>query len=217
VKHFVHRMVPRVRKIARGIARHLPSSVDVEDLVQAGMTGLVAALRTLDPTRTEHIELYLERRVRGAILDELRALDPLSRAERKDARALDAASRSLRGELGREPDAHELATKTGLTVERVRDVRVRQHTAVLEDVDQPGIHATAVDERADVIDLISRRRDVERLTHAIGGLPERLRTIINLRYGDDLTLKQIGDVMHVTESRICQMHGEAVARLREAL
>src|SRR5687767_4157376 len=106
--------LPRIQKMARAFCRQLPSSVDVADLTQAGVVGMLSALNAFDPRRGDRVEIYVKSRVRGAILDELRALDPLSRDQRHDARAIQGAVRSLEAELGRAPDEAEIAGRCGL-------------------------------------------------------------------------------------------------------
>src|SRR5512134_2305917 len=123
------RFLPRIHKIARGICRQLPAHVDAEDLAQAGIVGMMSALRAFDSARGDSVEVYVTRRIRGAILDELRALDPLSRDQRKDARLIQHAQRELETELGRAPAEDEVAARAGLTVARVREVRERSNAA----------------------------------------------------------------------------------------
>jgi len=207
---------PRIQKIARGIARHLPSSIDADDLVQAGVVGMMAALRAFDPTRTDRLEAYVERRVRGAILDELRALDPLSRDQRRDARAIQAATRALEAELGRAPEEDEVARRSGLGLGRVRAVRERAQAVSPDRLDD---QAGGIEDprAADPVERISMAQTRARLVAAIDVLPERERQILSFYYVEELSLKEIGSLLGVTESRVCQIHGEAVKKLRVAL
>src|SRR5262249_54784078 len=123
MNHLATRFLPRIHKIARGICRQLPPHVQADDLAQAGIVGMMTALKSFDPSRGDCVEVYVTRRIRGAILDELRAMDPLSRDQRRDARAIQNATRSLENELGRSPAEEEVALRTGLLLERVRAVR----------------------------------------------------------------------------------------------
>src|SRR5688572_25218688 len=125
MQRFAVRFLPRVHQIARGVCRQLPSHIAAEDLAHVGVLGMMTALRSFDERRADRAEVYVAHRVRGAILDELRALDPLSRDQRRDARTLAAATRELETELGRAPDDDEVADRAGLTVGRVREVRER--------------------------------------------------------------------------------------------
>ena len=211
------KFLPRVQKIARGIARNLPAHIDAEDLVQAGVVGMIGALRAYDPKRTARLELYVERRVRGAILDELRALDPLSRDQRKDARAIDRAVRSIEHEMGRPATEEELAKRSGLGLDRVREIRERSAAVTPDSLDAERA-VTVVDSTAcDPIEKIAFERARTELAAALGELPERERQILSLYYVEELSLKEIGEVLGVTESRICQIHGHAVKKLRQIL
>jgi RNA polymerase sigma factor FliA len=211
------RFLPRVQKIARGIARNLPAYIDADDLVQAGVVGMIGALRAYDPARTARLEVYVERRVRGAILDELRAMDPLSRDQRKDARAIDRAVRSIENEQGRPATEEELSKKSGLSLDRVREIRERSAAVTPDSLD--GERAvTVIDSTAcDPIEKIEWDRARADLVGALDELPARERQILALYYVEELSLKEIGEVLGVTESRICQIHGSAVKKLREIM
>lgn len=211
------RFYPRIRKIALGIARNLPSYIDAEDLVQAGVVGMMGALRAFDRSITDSLELYVERRIRGAILDELRALDPLSRDQRKDARAIQAATRQLEAELGRSPEEAEIAARSGLPVERLRVVVARSAAIAPESLDADGV-APMVDLGAvDPVELLAASETRERLEEALAELGERERQVVALYYVEELSLKEIGGLFRITESRVCQIHGVAVRKLRCAL
>jgi RNA polymerase sigma factor FliA len=208
-------LVPKIKKIARGICSRLPASISADDLAQAGIVGMMTALRTFDASRNDCIESYLLRRVRGAILDELRALDPLSRDQRKDARAISRAARSLEGQLGRPASEDEIAGHTGMNVDRVRAVQG------MAGATTPVALETVFDLRdqgsVDPIENLAVGELREELAEAIGELNERERTIVSLYYVEELSLKEIGSLLGVTESRICQLHGAAVKKLRAAL
>ena len=209
------RFVPRIQRIARGIARHLPAHVEVEDLVQAGIVGMMTALRAFDSARTESLELYVERRIRGAILDELRALDPLSRDQRKDARAIDRATRALERELGRAAEESEVAARSGLAIERVRDIKQRSLAITPESLDDDATFADPC--AADPIARLVFAESRERLTAALEGLTPRERQVVALYYVEELSLREIGGVFGVTESRVCQIHSSAMKKMKVAL
>jgi len=208
------RFLPRIQKIARGICRQLPPHVDAEDLAQAGIVGMMSALKSFDPTRGDCVEIYVTRRIRGAILDELRALDPLTRDQRRDARAIQTATRALEVELGRAPAEDEVAAKCGLLVERLRAVRELAGATTPVPLEE-GVHDPGV--KNDPIERIGFAQMRARLEAAVARLGERERTIIALYYVEELSLKEIGGLLGVTESRICQIHGAAVKKLRVAL
>ncbi|MBI4511910.1 MAG: FliA/WhiG family RNA polymerase sigma factor [Deltaproteobacteria bacterium] len=208
------RFIPRIQKIARGIARHLPSYVDAEDLVQAGVVGMMTALKAFDPGRSGRLDVYVERRIRGAILDELRALDPLSRDQRRDARSIQAATRELETMLGRAPEEDEVALRSGVSVERLRAVRERALAVTPDTLDDERGTALADGQAEDPVELLALAQSRERLVAALNALPERQRQVLSLYYVEELSLKEIGDLFGVTESRVCQIHGEALKKLR---
>jgi RNA polymerase sigma factor for flagellar operon FliA len=209
------RFLPRIQKIARGVCRQLPASVEVSDLAQAGVVGMLGALRSYDPRRGDRVDVYVTRRVRGAILDELRALDPLSRDLRRDARAIRDATRALTGELGRVPDDAEVGRRAGLGAERVALVRERLARAAPVPLDAAVVAADL--SRPDLDEAVALEEHRARLAAAVEGLPGRERMVLSLYYVEELSLKEIGGLLGVTESRVCQIHGGAVKKLRAAL
>jgi RNA polymerase sigma factor for flagellar operon FliA len=187
--------------------------VEAEDLTQAGAIGMLSALRTFDPARGDCVEVYVTRRIRGAILDELRALDPLSRDQRRDARAIHGAAHDLEGELGRAPLEDELAARAGVAVERVRTLSALSHAAAPLPLEDPAVDREAVHD-VDPADRLTIEQLAGHLTRAVTALSEREQTVLQLYYVEDLSLKEIGGLLGVTESRICQIHGTAVKKLR---
>jgi RNA polymerase sigma factor for flagellar operon FliA len=208
--------LPKIARIARGMARSLPAHIDAEDLQHAGVVGLMTALKSYDPKLGDQVDVYVTRRIRGAILDELRALDPLSRDVRRDAKSLRAAERVLENELGRPPDEAELARRAGVAVERVREVRraaTAAATTALHDLTVEMADAAS----DDPIERIASSEERARLTAAIQALPPRDQTVLSLYYVEELSLKEIGHILGVTESRVCQILGAATRKLRAAL
>jgi RNA polymerase sigma factor FliA len=209
----VVRFLPRIRKIARGIARGLPATVDVSDLEQAGLMGLVVAMHAYDASRGFSMDAYLLARIRGAILDELRGLDPLTRDQRRDARALKNARHSLEGELGRAAAEDEIAARAGVSVDRVREVRELEGASAPLSV-EAGMIDVADRRTSDPVERIALEQMRVRLAAAITTLGERDQLVLQLYYVEELSLKEIGAVLGVTESRVCQLHGVAVKKLR---
>jgi RNA polymerase sigma factor for flagellar operon FliA len=208
--------LPKIARIARGMARTLPAHIDAEDLEHAGVIGLMTALKSYDPKLGDQVDVYVTRRIRGAILDELRALDPLSRDVRRDAKALRAAERVLENELGRAADENEIATRAGVSIERVREVRraaTAAATTALHDLTVEMADGCA----DDPVERIAMSQERARLTAAIKTLPERDQTILSLYYVEELSLKEIGHILGVTESRVCQVMGAATKKLRVAM
>ena len=215
MQRFAVRFLPRVHRIARGVCRQLPSHIAAEDLAHAGVLGMMSALRSVDDRRADHADVYVAHRIRGAILDELRALDPLSRDQRRDARTLASATRGLEAELGRAPDDHEVAERAGVTVERLREVRERAAATAPVPLEALPIEREGVTE--DPVERIAVEEQRGALAAAIAELPGRLQTVLSLYYVEELSLKEIGQVLGVSESRVCQIHGMAVKALRSRL
>lgn len=195
-------------RCARRIAARTGHAVQPEDLWSAGALGLLEAGRRFEPGRDVRFEAFAEHRIRGAMLDELRRMDHLPRRLRDDADAVERARANLGRQLGREPTVDELSEAMGTPAEDVGALLQLLQPAVpveeeLAAADSPG--ADAAIERAE------RQRA---LAGAIAGLPERLQILLALYYDEGLTYREIAKVMHVSEPRVCQLHSEAVKRLR---
>jgi RNA polymerase sigma factor FliA len=201
-----------VVKVAKKIARRLPRQVEVDDLVGAGALGLVDAARKFDASRAS-FEAYAELRIRGAILDYLRGLDFMPRSQRARARRIDEASRDLTALNGRAPDTREVAERTGLTEREVLSGRIVSSIVPMEQdaLDQISVDGRLADEP------LERRELRARLSAAIECLPERTRRLLALYYVDEKTLKEIGTAFGVTESRACQLHSQAITKLRASM
>jgi RNA polymerase sigma factor for flagellar operon FliA len=200
------RYLPLVRRIAMRTVRRLPREISLDDIVGAGWVGLVEAL-----PRAAGMP-----RVRGAILDYLRSLDPLTRKLRGASRHIEETIRTLTGRLGRSPEEAEIAAGLGLAVEPYRELlgQIAETDAVhLELTELTGAHAQEAAPDA----LVSQRQMVDRLADGIGKLPEKLRVVVGLYYQEECTLREIGQILGVTESRVCQIHSEAIHRLRAML
>jgi len=208
--------LPLVRRIALRFAQRLPSHVAVADLVGYGWLGLMDAYARAAPEMdNEEFEAYAMYRIRGAILDHLRTLDPVSRRARALARKLKHTTVALAKEKGQEPEAADVATRLGLSLReyQILAADVAQTTAArLSRVDIADVEPAATTQAPD--EGASERELRERVQSAIAGLPRRLRAVLELYYGDDLTLRQIGESQGVTESRVCQLHAEAIQLLR---
>jgi len=211
----VESYLPLVWKVARQVASRLPSSVEVEELVGAGTVGLVDAMSRYDESRCDRFEAYAEIRVRGAILDQLREMDWVPRSARAKARRLDDEGRRLQQALGRAPDASELAEALGTTSASVERMR--------RDVDSAGVvRGQSLDEHAGSREaepefLFEQRELRGRLTEALVQLSTRQRHLLDLYYVRQLKLREIGDTLGVSESRVCQLLKEIVARMRLSL
>lgn len=214
------RYLPRIRRHAGRIARRLPRHVLVGDLVSAGFVGLVDAFMKFDPTRMESFEAYVDHRIRGAILDELRAHDPLTRDQRAFARRLSVARQTVANETGQAATEHELAARLGLPLETFRAQLERMSSTSARSeatpYDEELLAASEpANDRPD--ECVSARQERAQVAQAIDRLPPRQREVLRMHYEEGRTLREIGEVLGVTESRISQIHSEAVARLRGML
>lgn len=213
-REIYERYLPIVRRIAMRTVRSLPPSVTIDDVISAGWLGMVEAIgrRTADMTE-EHFEAFASYRVRGAILDHLRMLDPMSRKLRGASRRITAVVADLVGRLGRNPEQDEVAAELGVDLAEYQRLLGEINDAgfarlELSEVGQP----TAVEQSPESI--TQRRELVECISQAIDQLPERLNLIVGLYYQEECSFREIGEVLGVTESRVCQLHAEAMHLLR---
>ncbi len=201
-----------VRRVARRIARRCGGAVDLDDLISAGMIGLIDAWQRYDASGGRTFEVYAEFRVRGAILDELRRLDPMTQPMRRRARKIEAARNRLRSQLGREPTEDQLAEALQTPVDKLRrELDELQPIQFVPDDDLVGLASDLGKRAAERADL---RAVLER---ALERLDERSRIVLALSYVHDLTLREIGEVLELTEARICQIRSKALRTLRAQL
>ena len=219
---------PLVHIVAGRVAAGAPSHVDRSDLVSYGVFGLIDAIDKFDPDRGHRFETYAIARIKGHIVDELRSFDWVPRSVRAKARAIEVALRSLEAQLHRSPTDHELAGALDMTDHELQ--RALSQVALVNLVTFDAALGAAVDgDHALTVGevLVStdegpgHRVELDELRHALAAaidrLPERERDVVALYYHDGLTLAEIGEVLGVTESRACQIHGRAVAQLRRRL
>jgi RNA polymerase sigma factor FliA len=219
---------PLVKFIAGRMASGLPSHVDEGDLVSYGLLGLIGAIERFDLEREIKFETFAVARIKGAIIDELRSLDWVPRSVRARAREVERAHAALEAEYGRAPTEEEMSEKLELTVDEFRDALLQiANSSVLAlddlwtfaDPDGSGGQISVLDTIQDpnALDPESEAHTAElkdRLADAIESLPERERLVIALYYYENLTLREIGEVLGVTESRVSQLHTKSVLALR---
>jgi RNA polymerase sigma factor for flagellar operon FliA len=218
------RYAPLVRKLALQMLARLPASVQLDDLIQAGMIGLLDATRRYQETPDAQFETYATARIRGAMLDELRGADWMSRGTRKQQRSIEAAVHRLEQRLGRAPQESEIAQEMGISLAEYQELlgKVRGTQLVyLEDMsgdegDEDYLDRHVAD-RDDPLSLLSDYRLRQALVDAIKTLPEREQFVMSMYYEHDMNLKEIAAVLGVTESRVCQLHSQSIARLRVKL
>jgi len=216
---------PLVRRLAHQMMAKLPANVEVDDLIQVGMIGLADALSRFDPAQGVQIETFATQRIRGAMLDELRGADWLSRGTRKQQRDIEKAVHRLEQRLGRAPHESEIAVEMGLSLDDYQEMlgKVRGTQLIyLEDMsgdegDQDFLDRHVADSDSDPQNLLQDDRMRHALVEAIKKLPEREQLVMSLYYEEDMNLKEIAAVLGVTESRVCQLHSQSIARLRVKL
>lgn len=219
---------PLVKYVAGRVAVGLPQHVDAADLVSYGIIGLIDAIDRFDMARAVKFETYAIPRIRGAIIDELRAIDWVPRSVRAKARAVEQAYSALEGTLLRSPTDAEVAAEMGISERDLQEI-LRQVSfvgvAALDEVFMVGgdrterttLGDTIADGTAGPVALFEDKEAKEILAQAIAKLGDRERTVLSLYYYENLTLAEIGEVLGVTESRVCQIHTKAVLQLRSRL
>jgi RNA polymerase sigma factor FliA len=212
----IQRGLPIVRRIAFRLARRLPPNVDVGDLIGAGTEGLLKAIESYDQTNAARFETYAEARVRGAVLDELRGQDALTRHGRRQMGEVARAMRKLEAILGRAPEEGEVAKELGMELdayhklaENLSRAPALANLGALDPDDVAGASDSAGE--------FEHRELKTQLMTAIKRLPDRTQTVLGLYYQEECTLAEIGEILGVTESRVCQILGDATGRLRAAL
>jgi RNA polymerase sigma factor for flagellar operon FliA len=220
---------PLVKYVAGRLGSGLPAHVDEGDLVSYGLLGLIAAIERYDPDRDVKFETYAIARIKGSILDELRAMDWVPRSVRSRAREIERAMTELESKLGRAPNDEEIAAKVGITTDELEgsltDIS-RSSIAALDELwtvsgsggDQIAMIDTIEDTQGPEPQSAFAQTEMrEAVADAISRLPEREKLVITLYYYEDLTLREIGEVLGVTESRVSQLHTKAILRLKARL
>ena len=218
---------PLVKYVAGRLPIALPAVLDMDDILSAGMVGLIRAVEHFDPRRGVPFQHYAAACIKGAILDQLRAVDVISRSVRQRAREIERVMSALETGLGRTPTDDEVADQMGLGVESYRKLLadVSPTTVSLDillggdgEADSSSLLSTLEDESSpDPVSLAEKRGLLEALAEAISHLSERDRLLLSLYYKEELTMREISKVMGVSESRVCQLHTRAILRLRGLL
>jgi RNA polymerase sigma factor for flagellar operon FliA len=214
---------PLVRRLAHHMMAKLPPSVEVDDLIQVGLIGLADALTRFESSQGVQFETFATQRIRGAMLDELRENDWMSRGSRKSQKDIEMAMRRVEHRLGHTPKESEIAAEMGMSLVDYQSLlgKVRGTQLVyLEDMSRHGedddtyLDRHVADSDADPLNMLRDQKLREALVAAIKLLPEREQYIMSMYYEQDMNLKEIAAVLDVTESRICQLHSQSIARLR---
>jgi RNA polymerase sigma factor for flagellar operon FliA len=223
----VHKFTPRIAAMARRLKARIPddAAVDLDDLINSGALGLLDAMNRYDPNRDVQFSTFADFRIRGAMLDVLRRLDPISRQARATANQIESAIASLERRFGRPPKPEEVAEDMGVElttywkmVDDSRNVLMVSYETKRSDDSRPLADMLARPDAASVEGRVAMKETLRSLREAITEhLTERQRTVLVLYYMRDLTLKEIGEVLGVTESRVSQIHTESCLRLRTCL
>ena len=217
---------PQIKYIAHRVASRLPSHIELEELINAGVLGLIDAIEKFDVTRNIQFKTYAEIRVRGAMLDELRAQDWVPRSVRQKINTLARAYARLEQEYGRPATTEEVAAELGLSVPELTILQSKAQGLPLislndsfdDDDDDRHLQDSVPDPEAiDPLEELGEKWVKEVITKGLDELPARERTVLSLYYFDELTMKEIGVVLSVTESRISQIHTKALLRLKGKL
>lgn len=223
-QHRIENGLPFVESLARRVAATMPHSIDIGDLVQDGMIGLIDAAHRFDERRGIKFETFAERRVRGAMIDALRR-DAWPRGVRRMRRELEAARDALRRELGAEPSLADLAarvgsdeTRLGKTIVRINTIESTSPLASSDHVDSASLPRVLAPSEPESPDALFEQQEVRnRIRTAIASLPPRERRVVGMYYFGEVTMKEIGAEIGVNESRVSQLHARAIQRLRKLL
>lgn len=223
-EQFVVDFAPLVKRIAHHMMAKLPASVQVDDLIQAGMIGLLDAIDRYEGSHGWQFESYASQRIRGAILDQLREADWLPRSLRKKMRQVEAAVNTLEQRLGRAPGEQDLAKELNISIEEYHEILQDGRGGQLiyyEDFqtndEEPFLDRFCSDTQSNPLEALLDESLRETLIKAITDLPPREKMVMGMHYEQEMNLREIGEVLGVSESRVCQLHTQAVARLRSRL
>jgi len=221
----INEYLPYVKRIVQRIAVHLPATVDVEDLMNVGVIGLIQAVDRYDPGRDNKFMTYAVFRIKGAVLSELRSRDYLSRSNRRKIRELENTYLKLEQKLGRQVEDEEVAVELGVDLEQI--YRTKQISSIsFISFEELGYSSREEKEKLlnylvnndDDALTVTRLKEIKQaVANAIERLPEKERLVISLYYLEELTMKEAGKVLNITESRVSQIHSQAIRRLRAKL
>ncbi|MDL1866868.1 RNA polymerase sigma factor FliA [Betaproteobacteria bacterium PRO4] len=221
---FFTEFTPLVKRIAHHMMARLPASVQVDDLIQAGMIGLLDAINRYEGSYGRQFESYAAQRIRGAILDELREADWLPRSLRRKMRQIETAMRTLEQRLGYPPSELEIATEMNLPLVEYQEMlqeagggQLIYYEDFQVDEEDHFLDRLCGDQSNEPLDNLLEKNLRERLVAAIERLPAKEKMVMGMYYEQEMNLREIGEVMGVSESRICQLHTQAISRLRTRL
>ncbi len=223
-KQYLTQYAPLVKRIAHHMMAKLPASVEIDDVIQTGMLGLLDAVNRYEESHGAQFETYAAQRIRGSILDGLRQADWLPRSFRRDLRRIEAAIAKLEQRLGRAPTEAEVAAEMEMPLaeyqKMLQEARGYQLISFEDFNHEEGddyLDRHIESKSTDPLEALLGRKLRERLVKGIESLPEREKLVMGLYYEEELNFREIGETLGVSESRVCQLHGQAIARLRSQI
>ena len=217
--------LPHIKRIVNRMAIHLPATVDIEDLYNVGVIGLIQAIDRSDAGRDNKFITYATHRIRGAVLSELRSRDFLSRSNRRKIREMDQAYAMLEQQLGRDAEDHEVAEALQIDLERLDTIKKMSSISFIsfeemgysDSNDKGRLLKFVTDDTPDAFSVANLNELKQAMAEAIEQLPEQEKMVLSLYYFEELNMKETGQVLSITESRVSQIHSQAVIRLRNKL
>jgi RNA polymerase sigma factor for flagellar operon FliA len=217
--------LPHVKRIVNRMAIHLPATVDIEDLYNVGVIGLIQAIDRYDAGRDNKFITYATHRIRGAVLSELRSRDFLSRSNRRKIREMDQAYAMLEQQLGRDAEDHEVAEVLQIDLEQLDTIKKMSSISFIsfeemgysDSNDKGRLLKFVTDDGPDAFSVVDLNELKQAMAEAIEQLPDREKMVLSLYYFEELNMKETGQVLNVTESRVSQIHSQAIIRLRNKL
>jgi RNA polymerase sigma factor for flagellar operon FliA len=219
----LRRHLPLVRRVVQRLAARKPPHIEVDDLVSWGIVGLLDAITKYDPKKEASFSTYAQFRIRGAVLDHLRSLDWVPRSVRQKASLIEKVAHGLEGTLGRPPVEEEIAAELGLSLEGYQEMLTRVGEMTLFSIEDLGfrngeerlkLEQGLEDDDVDPLGALLSQERVGLVADAIQHLPEREKVVVTLYYHEELTMKEVGAVLRLTESRVSQLHSQAMLRLK---
>lgn len=221
-ENLISRYAPMVKRIAHHLLGRLPKSVQLDDLIQSGMIGLLEAAGRYDTTKGASFETYAGIRIRGTMLDEVRKNDWVPRSVYRNSRKIAEVSKQLENRLGRDVRDHEIAEEMGVSLDEYHQMLNDLNSSQIYGFDDLGVPEESFDIGIEgtmqtPLEGVQQQKFYKSLLKCIESLPDREKLVLSLYYDEELNLKEIGNVLEVSESRVCQIHSQAMLRLRSRI
>ncbi len=213
-EEIIKSLITKVKIIAHRMKNKLPSIIELEDLISAGCVGLMEGLSNFDPSHNVKLETFVENRIKGAMLDELRRQDWLSRGFRKNIKIVELAKRTLEQKVGREPNLDEIIEETGLKPTEVEHCLEIINNNLLVELDVISQLQSYNGPTNGPFDILAKKEFVSRLSQYINQLTEKEQLVLSLYYVEELTMKEIAETLDISEGRVSQLHSQAIKKLK---